>query len=242
MKGLSNIKSVSPEEIKRYELQIRLASFRTKLEVARLKEFNFEEAYKNFKEKVGKKTKAMEIIEEWMRTDKRVLILSSPPGMGKTFAAAFWLYRLWKKAWLKNYTKLTFFFIQEKELFGSTALSREEKEEAIQDARNAAFLVLDDFGQIQPRTDAEKEDMRVYYEDLIDWRRKISQKKFNGMLPRMIITTNLTFQEFKALPYLSDRFWSRMKAISSFKRIEDDDYRNYGFPDFVPSRVKISRL
>jgi DNA replication protein DnaC len=234
--------SPEPEEVRKFELQIRLAFFRTKLETARLEKFNFEEAYKTFREKVKKKTEAMKAIEDWMRTDKRILILSSLPGAGKTFATAFWLYHLWKKAWLKNYTKLTFFFVQEKELFGPAVLPKEEREEAIQDARNAAFLVIDDFGQVKPRTEAEEESMRVYYEDLIDWRRKLSQKKFHGILPRMIITTNLTLQEFKALPYLSDRFWSRMRAISSFKRIEDEDYRSYGFPDFIPSRVKISRV
>jgi len=235
-------KRVSPEEVQKYELQIRLVSFKTKLETARLEGFDFEKAYKIFKERVKKKTEAMKAIEDWMRTDKRILILSSPPGTGKTFAAAFWLYRLWKKAWLKNYTKLTFFFIQEKELFGTATLSSEEREEAIQDARNAAFLVIDDFGQVKPRTETEKESMRVYYEDLVDWRRKLSPQKFYNILPRMIITTNLTYKEIKALTYLSERFWSRMRAISSFKRIEDEDYRSYGFPDFIPSRVKISRI
>jgi len=227
------------KEYRKYELEISfLSSFRLKLEVARLEEFDFERSYEEFKTKVKKKTKAMKTIEDFMKTDKRVLILSSPPGTGKTFASAFWLYCLWKKAWVRNYHKLTFFFVQEKELFGPAMLSKEEREEAIQDARSATFLVVDDFGQVKPRSESEKESMRVYYEDLVDWRRRL-YRKVHGLIPRMIITTNLTHKELTELPFLSDRFWSRLKAISVFKRINDEDYRNYGFPDFIPSRVKV---
>jgi DNA replication protein DnaC len=225
------------KEYREYELELKFCtSFRSKLEFARLQGFDFKKTYEEFKARTGReKTEAMKIIESFMKTDKRVLILSSPPGTGKTFASAFWLYVLWRKAWEKNYEKLNFFFIREVELFGFTALSKEEKDEVIQDTKDATFLVIDDFGQAIPRGEWEKGNMRVYYEDLITHRRGL--KKVHGQIPRTIITTNLTYEELTKLPYLSERFWSRLKGISQFRRFEDEDYRVYGLPDFIPSPI-----
>ncbi len=233
-------KPVSVEEVEKYELQLRLITFRRKLEIARLEEFDFEETFREFKRKTEKeRTRAMDVIDSWMRSGKRVLVLSSPPGTGKTFAAALWLYCLWKRAWRKN-LKWTFYFFQEKELFGASSLSEEERREIIQDARQATFLVVDDFGQVKPRGEYEEANMRLYYEDLIDWRRKL--KKCEGTVPRLILTTNLEIERIKELPYLSNRFWSRIKGIAEYKRIGDRDYRELGFPDFLPSRVKIGKV
>ena len=229
------------KDVESYERQFRLPFFRRKLEIARLEKFDFERTFTEFKEKSGRsKTKAMEAISNWMRTGKRVLILSSPPGTGKTFAAALWLYCLWKKAWRENIGSWTFYFLQEKELFGPSALPEEERREIIQDGRTATFLVVDDFGQVLPRNSYEETSMRLYYEDLIDWRRKLQKR--GGVVPRLILTTNLEIKEIKELPYLSERFWSRIKGVAEYKRILDKDYRELGLPDFLPSRVKVSNV
>ena len=228
----------SAEAIRRYELEVRLNSeFKAKLEVARLEKFKFEKAYESFKKKTGKKkTKAMEIITQWMKTKIPILVLASPPGTGKTFAAAFWIYKLWKKALYKNYNKLTFFFVRERELFGSDALPYEEREEAKNCARSSFFLVIDDFGQVLTKAEGKEwREIVMYYESLIDSR--ISIPVTDGIMPRTIMTTNLTAEDLGALLKQSKRLKDRWKYVA-FKWFTDISYRKIGIFPFSPSKVK----
>jgi DNA replication protein DnaC len=170
----------------------------------------------------------MEIIRAFNRSDKRILYLYGKPGCGKTFSSAYYLYRMWKKAWKEN-KKWNFFFVKESELFGVSKLSQVQREVAVSLALNSLFVVVDDVGQVTE--ERELAAIRQFYEMLFESRRKM--KIIDGTVPKLILTSNLPFDE---IPF-SDRAKSRFSGVGIVEEIADVDFRKFGLPDFVPSPV-----
>jgi len=245
MKGCSpeefrrRFKKRSEEEIARWEMELKFIKvFRPMKERARLMKYDFEKYVREGRKRGISTTEAMKIIKQWSKTDKRILFLSSPPGTGKTFASAFYLYRAWETAWKHGFDSWSMFFVKEQELFGPFSFKDDVKEAVIEYVKGAQILVIDDFGQIIPKDEKRIEEMRTFYEGLFDERRIM--KPVEGLkVPRLILTTNLTREEVKKLPYLSERILSRVDSISLFMRFEDRDYRSLGLPDFLPSEPKL---
>ena len=232
-------KPKTEKEIEMWEKQLKFIKvFRPMKERARIVKYDFEKYIKELKKRGIPEPKAMKMVKKWSKTDKRILFLSSPPGTGKTFAAAFYLYQAWKRAWEQGYENWSMFFVKERELFGPLKFKDDLREGIIECIRGAQLLVIDDFGQVTPTSESKIEEMRAFYESLFDERRIM--KPVKGLKsPRLILTTNLTKEEVKKLPYLSKRVLSRVESISLFMRFEDRDYRSLGFPDFLPSEPKL---
>ncbi|SMO59811.1 DNA replication protein DnaC [Balnearium lithotrophicum] len=233
------IKSRTEEEIEKWETQQKfIKTFRPMLEQARLTKFNFSKYIQKREAKNVPEPKAMRIIREWSKTNKRILILSSPPGTGKTFASAFYLYCAWKTAFKHGFENWSIFFVKEQELFGPLGFKGDLKEAVIEYLKSAQLLVVDDFGQVIPNDERKIEEMRIFYEGLFDKRRIM--KPVEGLkVPRLILTTNLSREEIENLPYISRRVWSRISSITIFRQFTDRDYRKLGFPDFLPSEPKL---
>ena len=150
-------------------------------------------------------TEAVRAATSWHKSMKPYLVLSGPPGVGKTVAAALWLKELTVGMTLQKMKRRWVF---SNELNRSNVYSGD----ALTDICTVLALVLDDVG-------SEYRDKGGLFESTIN---HVFESR-SSLPHRTIITTNLPLREFSSR--VGERAWSRIRGYGDFVRLTGDDMR-----------------